>query len=101
MDFRIVRGLSNSLDSQVGDLAGGKLTPAVTSRVMQGRQMSFALGQLIYENDQPYIHLIDATSGDLTGTRLALNQHSLKLIDEEEAGRPALYYHRDLLVDPG
>ena len=79
----------------------GKLTPAVTSRVMQGRQMSFALGQLIYENDQPYIHLIDATSGDLTGTRLALNQHSLKLIDEEEAGRPALYYHRDLLVDPG
>ena len=78
----------------------GKLTPAVTARVMRGNQLSMILGQLIYEGAQPYLHLIDPTSGELSGARIALDAQRLKLIEEEQAGRPALFYCRDILVDP-
>jgi hypothetical protein len=76
------------------------LPPAVTARVMRGAQLSMILGQLIYEGSQPYMQLIDPTSGELLDARIALDAQRLKLIEEEQAGRPALYYCRDILVHP-
>jgi hypothetical protein len=78
----------------------GKLPPAVTARVMRGAQLSMIFGQLIYEGPQPHMRLIDPTSGELSDARIALDAQRLKLIEEEQAGRPALYYCRDILVDP-
>jgi len=70
--------------------------------LVEGDTMGSAVAKLVYENGEPFAELVEpngATSSDHP-RRLPLHQENLRLIEEASAGRPAIYYHRGLLIRP-
>jgi hypothetical protein len=78
------------------------LIPMVAFRLFKGNSLSMGVGQLIYENSQPFASLVDPSSGEpFSPPRLIkLLPANLELLEDESAGRPALYYYRSGLVEP-
>jgi hypothetical protein len=77
-----------------------KEPPGVTFRLIRGNSLSICAGKLVFEGDQPFADLINPSSGESFSPpqRIRLPQGKLELLADEQAGRPAWYLCREILV---